>query len=208
MIKTAALKFVEMPGGVFTSDGIWYHTTVRDLESYAPDIIKKLGLQTLFQKAGDWSRLPVTLTVWALPCLLLILSPIPAVLASIFLFLMMSYLAPNVVVYGLIGSIRFMNHPMVQGLLFVMAMSYFASSGEMVAVGCEVVGFILLRWQVLTALIEFVLKKARPNQIPIHDRILKNVLVSASRKYAAPLLEIDRMEKRMIEIMTYHKNRK
>ncbi|MDA1027523.1 MAG: hypothetical protein O3B41_00500 [Bacteroidetes bacterium] len=208
MIKSAPLTFVEMPGGIFTSDGIWYHTTVRDLESYSPDIIKKLGLQTLFQKAGDWSRLPVTLTVWALPCLLLILSPIPAVLVSFFLFLVMSFLAPNVVVYGLVGPIRFMNHPIVQGLLFVMAMSYFASSGQMAAVGSGVIGFVLLRWQILTVLVDLVSKRARPTQIPIHDRILKNVLVSASRKYGAPLFELDRMEKRMIEIMTYHKNRK
>ncbi len=210
MTDSAKLTYVEMPEGIFTSDGIWYHTTVKDLVTFAPVIIEKMGLESLFQKAGDWSRLPVTLTVWTLPCLLLVFGPLPAAIGSVLVYGVMSILAPNVVLYSLIAPIRFMNHPIAQGLLFVMVLSFFASSGQFSSLGIGLIGFVLLRWQVITAIFDFVGKKMNLSsaKTPIHDRILKSVLVSASRKYGAPLTELDRMEKRMIEIMTYHKQKK
>ena len=103
-----------------------------------------------------------------------------------------------------------MNHVVVQGLLYVMVLSFFASSGQFDALGIGLIGFVFLRWQVIKALTSYFVRilSRSISQIPTHDQILRNVLVSASQKYGAPLPELDRMEKRIIEIMTYRRQKK
>lgn len=210
MTESPGLTYVEMPEGIFTSDGIWYHTSIKDLTEFAPGIMGRSGPAALFQKAGDWSRLPVTCALWTLPCLLLFSSPWQAVAGAYLVFLALSTLSPSVVFYSIIPVVRAMNHPIAQGLFYVLAMSYLASSGQKMEMGVGLAGFIALRWQIISRLSEPLLRILRKpiSVLPVHDQILRNVLIRASQKHGESVEELARMEKRIIEIMTYRKRKK
>jgi len=210
MSDSSSLTYVEMPDGIFTSDGIWYHTSMKDLMEFAPGILSRLGPAAIFQKAGDWSRLPTTCALWVLPCLLLVSEPWQAITGSLLIFVLLQTISPSVVFYSIIPILRGLNHPIVQGLFYVLAMSYFASSGQKIEMGIGLGGFILFRWQIVSRLLAPLVSRLQESLsiLPPNDQILRNILIRASQKYGEHLDEVDRMEKRIIEIMTYRKRKK
>jgi len=211
-IKTSATSdgYVELPTGIFTVDGTWYHTTLSDLEAFSPAVYAKVGASGLFEKASDWARLPATLAVWALPLFLGLMPWWGALVFDIALFVFASFTLPSLVIYGVIPFVRLLNHPFAQGFFYVAVLSYFAAQGAYPAVWTGMALFITMRWQLLNRFVE-----ARPSSdqtglstLGTSDRILRNVIVSASIKYGASQPEVERMEKRMIEIATRHKRKK
>lgn len=207
--RTVSDGFVELPHGIFTVDGTWYHTSLKDLEDFAPEILKKVGAPALFEKASDWARLPGTLVVWILPVLLWAMPWWGAALASFALFFMMASILPGLVLYGLIPLVRLLNHPFSQGFYYVAFLSYFAAQGGYAAVWTGLAIFVMMRWQVLNRFLDrrSALQSDGASVVDTSDRILRNVILSASLKFGASHPEVDRMEKRMIEIATRHKRK-
>jgi len=202
--------FVELPQGIFTVDGIWYHTSLKDLQDFAPEIVKHIGAFQLFEKASDWARLPSTVVAWMMPLVLLVVPGWSAVLLGIVVFWVASLTLPSLVVYSAIPAVRILNHPFSQGFFYVAFVSFFAAQGAFTAVWIGLISFVALRWQLLSRVFEATIQKRNsgPTKLEFHDRILRNVLIAASIKYGASHPEIDRMEKRMIEIATRHKRKK
>lgn len=202
-------SYVELPDGIFTADGIWYHTTEKDVAEFAPDLLHRSGLDVLLAQAGEWSRLPTAIAILGLAALLVLISPWQAALGSLSIYMFLAVVSPSVVIYNLSGLTRKLIHPVLQGLIYVLFLSYLASLGQMGAVGTGLLGFILFRWQLVGRLlsrpIRFLARPLSPLYMP--DTILRNVLIRGSLKYGYSVGELQRMEERMTEIMTYHKTR-
>jgi len=200
-------SWVVLPGGIFTADGIWFHTSEDDLESFASAVIDRYGLSLLLQKAADWVILPVSLSVLSLGLLLLIANPWVAFSASIGIFIVLSVLSPSTVFFGLIPFVRKLNHPIFQGLLYVLILSFLASSGQMAALVTGLVGFIVYRWRIVTRLTAPLVKSIRARISPLEapDLILRNVLIRAALKHGIEIGALGGMQQRMLEIMHYRK---
>ena len=204
------IAYVELPGGLFTAEGLWFHTTTHDISEFAPALVDRLGLNGLLHRATDWIKLPVSMSLWSLVGFLLIWPPIWALVASVLVYLFLAVASPSVVLFNLISTIRWMNHPIVQGLLYVLVLSILAAQGQMGGVGMGLLGFILYRWQLVSKMLAPIVGwLSKPlSSLGVSDTVLRNVLIRGSLKYGLPMGEVDRMQKRMIEIMTYHKTRK
>ena len=47
-------QMMEMPDGITTSNGSWYHITSKQIEQYVPGLQKKVILERLIQQADAW----------------------------------------------------------------------------------------------------------------------------------------------------------
>lgn len=207
MTEPDSSSYVELPDGLFTSDGIWYHTTIDDLHAFASETIDRVGLESLLGSAATWGRLPTTMGLISLVLFLTLAAPWQSVLGSLSVYLMLAVLSPSVVIYSLIAVVRKLDHPIFQGLIYVLGLSFLASSASFPSVAIGLTGFVLYRWQVVSRVLSPVVDLLRNRWSPLDapDQILRGVLIRASQKYSTSLTEVDRMEKRMIEIMNYHR---
>ena len=208
--KPSAFSFVELPEGIFTSDGYWYHTSLADLQSFSSQVVNKIGLSALLQMAGEWSRIPVSLSIWILPILLASAGLWIGFFATLSLYLVLSVISPSVIIVQAMSIVKGLNHPIAQGLFYVMMLSYFANTDRIEMLVAGLIGFIVFRWQVVDKLLLPVVSRLRRtlSSLPVHDQILRNVIVRSVQRMGAPLAELDRMEKRVLEIIHYKRRKK
>ncbi len=200
-------SWVELPGGIFTADGLWFHTSEEDLNAFAPDVIERYGLGSLLRKAADWNALPVTVSVLSLGLFLLVSAPWQAAAGAVTVLFFLSVVSPYTVLFGLIPVVKRLNHPIFQGLLFVMILSFLAADNQMIALTVGLLGFILIRWQIVTRLLSPLIHALRQRLSPLEapDLILRNVLLRAALKHGDDIGELPGMQQRMLEIMNYRK---
>lgn len=194
--------FVELPNGIFTADGVWFHTSESLLEEFAPGVLDRRPLRQLLADATIWLSLPVTATAWLLPIYLLVIEPLVAGLAGLLTWIFLSILAPFVVFPSLIRIVRLLSHPIGQGLFYVTMLSYFATGDQFAAAGVGMAGFILLRWGLVDrVLLPVVRLLPTPGpELPRSDQVLRNLIVRNAMRFGVDMPEIDRMERRILEI--------
>lgn len=199
--------WVELPEGILTADGVWYHTREEDLRNFAPEVIEHYGISVLLGRSDSWGKLPITATLLALILLLLVVSPWLAAFYSLAVFLLLSALSPFVVFFGLIPTVSRLNHPIVQGLGYIAVLSFLAANTQMVALAVGLIGFVVLRLQFVTRLISPLSARFHKAMSPLSapDLILRNVLIRASLKHGFDAGELSKMQERMLDIMNYRK---
>ncbi len=201
---------VEVGGALFTADGMWFHTSEQDIRAFAPEVLDRYGLEFLLQSAAEWYRLPVTLSLLILATMLPTLGGLMAGLSSFVLYLGLSVIAPSAVFPSLVSLVRKLNHPVFQGLVFVLVLSFLASSGDMIGLSVGLVGFILLRWQLVSRLLDPIADRLRRplGSLSPTDMILRNIIVRSALKHGYDVGGIATMQRRMIEIMNYKQSRR
>lgn len=194
--------FVELPNGIFTADGVWFHTSESLLEEFAPGVLERCPLRQLLADATTWLNLPVTATAWLLPLYLLMTEPAVAGLAGLLTWTFVSVLAPFVVFPSIIRPVRLLSHPIGQGFFYVATLSYFAAAGEFAAAGVGIAGFILLRWGLVDRVLLPVVRllPAPGPELPRSDQVLRNLVVRNAMRFGVDMPEIDRMERRILQI--------
>lgn len=199
--------FVELPNGIFTAEGVWFHTSESLLEEFAPGVLDRRPLRQLLADATTWLNVPVTATAWLLPIYLLMTEPLVAGLAGLLTWMFVSVLAPFVVFPSIIRPVRLLSHPIGQGLFYVATLSYFATAGDFAAAGVGIAGFILLRWGLMDRILMPVVRllPTPGPQMPRSDQVLRNLVVRNAMRFGVPMPEIDRMERRILEIWNRRK---
>lgn len=56
-------QMLEMPDGISTSNGNWYHITRNQIEEYVPGLLKKVRLERIIQQADAWVVSPDSLAL-------------------------------------------------------------------------------------------------------------------------------------------------
>lgn len=207
--KGESASWVELPVGLFTAEGIWFHTSEEDLRSFAPEVIERYGLGTLLQNAASWLALPISLSVLSLGLLLLTASPLVAAISSIVIYFLLSVVSPSTVLIGVFPVLRLLNHAIFQGLFYVLILSFLAAQGQMIALAVGLMGFILFRWQVVSRLLSSLLQTISSRMSPLEapDLILRNIMLRSALKHGNNVGELDAMQQRMLEIMHYRKKK-
>lgn len=188
--------FIDTPKGIFTASGRWFRTTEEALADYAGPLVDREPIPRLLENAELWLRSPGTIILWTTPFLLWYLGPIQTTLINIFLFVLFALWGPVLASHLVLPLLRLLEHVLVQALLYVISMSYFAMQGHFDLLAYGLVLFILVRWGLIEKAFDVVLDplRARLYKVPYPDQVLKAVVIRAAMSHRVPLPELDRIE--------------
>ncbi|NNF04515.1 MAG: hypothetical protein HKN17_08615, partial [Rhodothermales bacterium] len=198
--RDQGIDFVELPNGIFTADGVWYHTSEALIEEFAAGVLEKRPLGTLLADATVWLNVPVTATAWLLPIYLSAVEPTMAALAGLVTWVFLALITPFAVFPTFVPAVRWMSHPIGQGLFYVLMLSYFAAADQFAAVGIGIAGFVLLRWGLVDRLLQPAVRRLpTPGpDLPRPDQVLRNLIVRSALKHRVDMPEVSRMENRIL----------
>lgn len=196
-----APAYVDTPAGLFAADGTRYRTTEPLLRDYAGPVLDAVGLAALVRQSGVWLRTPQTLAVLLLPALLAVLPWWWAAALTLVVYTLWTAAAPGLVLPGLVRAARFLEHPVVQGLVYVAALSAFAAAGRYGATWTGVAGFVALRLGLVGAALGPVLAPALRElyALPPADQTLRAFIVRAALRLGITLPGIGPIEARVRE---------
>ncbi len=202
--------FVSMPHGIFTADGVWFHTTEELLREFSPEVVEHLGLERLLREASAWARFPAHAAVWLLLVFLLSAPAAEAVLGALVVYVFLAIFGPGLVLSGGARLAVHLSKPVLQGLAYVGILSFLAADGRLGATGAGLAGFILLRWGVLDAVVLPIARRApgMKRTLPAPDRTLRNLIIRYAMKQGTHTREVADMEASMLRIWNYRKSEK
>jgi len=192
--------FVETPKGVFTASGVWFRTSGDALRSYAGPVLELRPLKKLLPMAEVWLRSSQSMALWVLPVFLSIFPPLIAAICTLALYALWQILAPGLVFLSLVNVLWLLDNLFVLFAFYLVTLSLFAVSGQMIQFGTELAAFILLRWGLVQSLFDPLIAplKNRLYRLPIPDQVLRVLIVRLALKYRVSLPEIDEIERQMV----------
>lgn len=191
--------FVELPSGIFTSAGIWFHTSENLLREFANEVIDRVGIDKILKEAAVWAKSPETVCSVSLIGLLFVTDPASAVALALVIYVLWFVWTPLLVLPGFTTAISFFSSSLLQGALFIVGLSLLGRDGQLLAVGAGLSGFILIRWGVLRRLVAG-LSRERQGVLPREDRILRSLLVRYAVSMGITLTSLEPFENRIREI--------
>lgn len=206
MRKSASVSesdaWVELPTGIFTADGVWYHTTEEELREFADAVIERVGIASLLSRAGSWFRSADAFSTIALAVLLLIMPPFPAALFTLALYLLWDAFSPQFVFIPLVRLLSVLSIAGVQGVLYVLVVSWLGAGDQIISAIVGLIGFVLFRWGIIRKLISPVSDKlaGSAESLPKQDRILRTLILRHAIAMRLTLPSTEAYENRIIEI--------
>ena len=198
---TSGADFVSTPQGIFTASGTWFSATEETLRAYAGSVLEHVPLGVLIRRADRWLHAPLVVTLWALPALLGLWTPLLAAGAALVLFVGWKALSPAVASRWATAVVGWLGAVWLQGLYYVFTMSVLAGAGRYAATAVGLAGFVLLRWglvgRVAAPLVRVLAR--RLYALPLPDQVLRAFIVRAALTHGVPLPELERMERRLFE---------
>ena len=197
----ASGAYMDTPQGLFSAAGIWFATREADLKAFAAPVLAHSSLGAIVARTERWIHMPQTATLWLLPALLWLFSPIWAVAGSILLLATLVLLSPGVVSWYGAGGLKYLEAVVLQLLLYVAALSLMGQQGQFGAVAVGLIGFVLIRWGLLERVLQPVLAPllARWYTLPRPDQILRAMVIRAALKYRVAMPDVDKVAARILE---------
>ena len=201
---------VEMPFGIFTAAGNWYHTTRDDIEDFTGDLLDHVALERLIEMADIWMRSPQILTLCLFPFLLLMFPTYFAAIIGLGFFMVAKIFSPGLASYRLSGLLKIFDHIALQFALYMAVLTWLAWWPDLVAVVAGLTAFIILRLRILDVLLRplFGFVTDRIYRLPVPDQTFRAILVKAARAEKLDVAEVQEMEMRMMSNMTQSKSKK
>ena len=177
-----APAYVDTPAGIVAADGVRYRTTVALLRDYAGPVLDAVGLAVLLRLSGAWLRSPQTLAAVALPLLLVAAPWWIALTLALALYTSWAVAAPGLALPRLARVAGVLEHPVVQGLLYVGVLSALAAAGRTAEVWAGVAGFVALRLGLVDAVVRRALAPVVGGlyPLPVADQTLRAFIVRAA----------------------------
>ena len=202
-------SFVDLPNGIFTLDGVWFHTRLQDLETFAGPVLDKVPLKRLLRDAGGWLKSPMAVSLWAMLAALMFKSLGVAFAAGLTAFVGWTLLSPGLVFRPLVAVHRLFGHPLVVGMAYVLGLSWLSSGGDIASVVVGLVWFVGLRWGLLSRVLEPALEPIlnRMYKLQPSDQILRSLIIRHALAHRISIGDLDDMERRMLEIANRHRKK-
>lgn len=181
--------YIDTPAGILSAGGVRYSTTKALLDDYAEPVFKQVPLKTLLIWAEAWQASPSAIAGLVLLSLLVVSSWPIALAAAILAYGAWAVASPGMATPTGASALRWLGHPVVQGLLFIGGLSALAASGRMAETWTGMAGFIALRLggveAVLRPLVAPLLARLYP--LPIPDQTLRSVIFRTAVKRGVQL---------------------
>lgn len=187
--------FLDTPFGIVTASGVRLHTTRALLEEYAGPVLEQVPLETLVARTEVWLRSGQALALWTLAVLLLVLPPLGAAACALTVYVGWETLSPAFVSRRLVTVFRVLDHPGVQALLYVAALSALGMAGQLAAVGVGLGGFVGMRWRLIPLLLRPLISLLRRPlfTLPVPDQVLRAFVLRAALRHGISLPQLDRL---------------
>ena len=194
-----APAYVDTPAGIVSADGTRFRTTEPLLREYAGGVVDAVGLDVLVRQTGVWLRSPQTLAVWVLPALLAVVPWWFALALALALYASWTVAAPGLALPGLARVAAVLEHPVLQGLVYVGALSAFAAAGAFAAVWTGVAGFVALRLGLVGAGVRPALASVLDALYPLPpaDQTLRAFLIREGLRRGVTLPGVGEVERRV-----------
>lgn len=211
-------QMMELPDGITTSNGNWYHITSDQIEQYTPGLLKRYSLERIIHEADAWVKSAdgLSLLIFFLLAYLSVTPWIAGILSMVFFLIwffntsaFLSVTAsPLVKLITTDGFIYVISAVLLMGMAFSEALAGYGVSVDSNALWFGLILFFLFKVGLLRLLIRLIQSKKEKSSIEIQDRILNMLLIKYGMKSGILTGKISEMENRLIEIANYHKSRK
>lgn len=191
-----------------TAGGRWYHVTEKDVREYAGEVLDRVSLEQLLDWADHWIGSARTVLLWLFPGLLWALPVGWAVGAGLVLYLAWALGSPALPSLFMVRAVSAVDHVLIQGLYYVLAMSALAAAGMHAAVGMGLFLFVLLRWGVIDWAFGYVIRPLRKRlyPLPVADQILRGLIIRVALKYRLSLPQVSEITEDILENWSSHRD--
>ncbi|HBX67796.1 MAG: hypothetical protein CL670_15985 [Balneola sp.] len=212
-------QMLELPDGITTSNGNWYHITREGIEEYVPGLLKEKPLELIIEEADAWMKSSDGLALMLFFVLVYMsVNPLIASVVSL-IFYFIWYFNASVFVNvaatpmaKLISKDGFIYTVSAVLLIGITLNDMIAGMGIIVdfsAVWYGLALFFLFKVGLLGLTLQFAKSKfLKKPTIPKQDRILNMLLIRYGMKHGILTGKIEEMEKELIRIANYHKKKK
>jgi len=200
---------VELPDGITTSNGNWYHTTADNIEKYISGLLKRHSIEKIIKSADHWVSSPNGFSF--ILYLILILVGVNAFLSagiSLFIFFGFYFNTSAFVAIWLNPVARLFDF---DGFLYVAAASaliYVSMQGEQSAMWVGLFLFFLFKVGLLKMLVKWIQSKRKNSKTSREDKILNMLLIKYGMKEGLYSGNIKQMQDSLLNTVNYHKTRK
>lgn len=191
------LAFVATANGIFTESGAWFSATEDEVKRFASKVLEVQALPRLLADADVWIRLPQITTGWVFLLLVVLLPPVPTILAGVGVYVIAQIVGPAVVNLPTLRLLRVADNVLLQGLAYAIILSLLANAGAIASVWTGLAGFIVLRWGLLARIVDPLVGRLqrRMYSIPVPDQILRGMIIRTAIKHRIKLPLLAEMER-------------
>ncbi|MFY0683720.1 MAG: hypothetical protein JXR20_04145 [Balneola sp.] len=202
-------NMVELPDGITTSNGNWYHTTSDNIQEYIPGLLKKHEIEKIIKNADYWVSSPNGMSL--ILYLILVLSGVGAFISAgiSVIFFLFWYFNTSAFVTPMLNSVARLFD--FDGFLYVAtaaSLIYIAMQGGQTAMWIGLVLFFLFKVGLLKMLMKWISSRKDAKVAERQDRILNMLLVRYGIKEGLYSGDIQNMQDSLFKTINYHKNRK
>lgn len=185
--------------GLVSAGGLRFRTTEPLLRDYAGGVLDAVGLDVLIRRTETWVDSPRTAAALALPLALAVMPWPWAVVLTLGIYALWTLAAPSLASPRMARLFAVLEHPVLQGLLYVGVLSAFAARGETGAALTGTLGFVALRLGAVGALVARVLQPVtdRIFALPIPDQTLRALIVREAFARGIELDELGEISRRV-----------
>ncbi|RNC79938.1 MAG: hypothetical protein ED557_12450 [Balneola sp.] len=211
-------QMMELPDGITTSNGNWYHINSEQIEDYAPGLLKRIPLERLIKEADAWVKSSDGLSLFLYFLLVYVtVSPLIACLISLAFFMLWYFntsaflnlvSSPIVKLLTTDGFVYVASSILLMGFAFNTSIASWGINVEFDALWYGLGLFFLFKVGLMRLLIRFIQSKAGKAAIEMPDRILNMLIIRYGMRHGILTGKVNEMQDKLIEIANYHKTRK
>lgn len=212
-------QMLELPDGITTSEGNWYHITRDGIEKYVPGLLKEYSLERFIEEADAWVKSSDGLSLM-LYFVLVYASVDPIIATGISLVFYFAWyfntslfvnvtLTPIAKILNKDGFVYSISAIFLIGMTFNDFFSGWGIDIEFSAIWYGLVLFFLYKVGLLGMMLKFTRSKFGTNKsVSKQDRILNMLLIRYGMKIGSLTGKVQEMEKELIRVANYHKTKK
>lgn len=202
-------NMVELPDGITTSNGNWYHTTSEAIQQYIPGLLKKYEIEKIIKNADHWVSSSNGLSL-ILYLVLVLLGADAFISAGIaLLFFLFWYYNTSAFVTPVLNAVARLFH--FDGFLYVAtaaSLIYLSMQGNQTPMWVGLGLFFLFKVGLLKMFLTWISSKRSAQKAARQDRILNMLLVRYGIKEGLYSGNIQNMQDSLFKTINYHKTRK
>lgn len=198
----STVPWIDTPNGIFTSDGIWFHTREKDLIRYTKSLVEHVSLKELVRDASIWVKSGDALSIYLLTILGFFYDGWLAIAAALTFFVIWLFIRPALVSTYLSRPLLWMSKDMPLILLAVFSFSRRGNNGEYIELTALLITFLVFKFSWLSQAFARIMERSKTSIHLINDRILKMLILRSCQKYGVENPELEKMEKEIINILS------
>ncbi|MEX0845944.1 MAG: hypothetical protein WD022_11715 [Balneolaceae bacterium] len=214
-----AWQMLELPDGITTSNGNWYHITRKGIENYVPGLLKNYPLERIIKEADAWVKSSDGFALMLFFILVYVsVAPWLACLISLIFYFFWYFNAsvfvnvtatPLAKILNFDGVVYTVSAILLIGITLNDLIASMGISVEFSALWYGIVLFFLFKVGLLGLAIQYVRNRffGKP-KVPEQDRILNMLLIRYGMKAGILTGKVNEMEKELFRIFNYHKQKK